>query len=47
MTQEDLKIAYKVVSQIMNENHLMKDNSFNRVRNWISNTLADELTKNQ
>lgn len=45
MTTDDLKTAYKVVTQIMEENGLKRDNSFNRVRNWISNKLADELTK--
>jgi hypothetical protein len=45
MSVEDLKAAYKVVTQIMEENHLNRDNSFNRVRNFISNKLAEELTK--
>ena len=39
----DLKIAYKIISQIMKENHFEKDNSFNRVRNFISNKLCDNL----
>ena len=45
MTIEELKIAYKVVTKIMEENHLTKDNSFNRVKNFISNKLCDILTK--
>ena len=43
LTVDDLKTAYKVVTKIMKENNLMKDNSFNRVRNWISNSLCDNL----
>ena len=43
LTVDDLKTAYKVVTKIMKENNLMKDNSFNRVRNWISNYLCDNL----
>lgn len=43
MTQEELKTAYKVVSKIMEENHLTRDNSFNRVKNFISNKLCDSL----
>lgn len=43
MTLEELKTAYKVVTKIMEENRLMKDNSFNRVRNFISNKLCDSL----
>ena len=44
MTVDELKIAYKVVTKIMEENRLTKDNSFNRVKNFISNKLCDELT---
>ena len=44
MSTEELKIAYKVISKIMEENRLTKDNSFNRVKNFISNKLADILT---
>lgn len=43
MTLSELKTAYKVVTKIMKANNLMHDNSFNRVRNWISNTLCDML----
>lgn len=43
LTVDDLKTAYKVVTKIMKENNLMKDNSFTRVRNWISNSLCDNL----
>ena len=44
MTIDELKTAYKVVTKIMEENRLTKDNSFNRVKNFISNKLCDELT---
>ena len=47
MTQEELKTAYKVVSKIMEENHLTRDNSFNRVKNFISNKLCDMLVDGQ
>ena len=47
MTQDELKIAYKVVSKIMEENHLTRDNSFNRVKNFISNKLCDMLVDGQ
>ena len=47
LTVDDLKTAYKVVTKIMKENNLMKDNSFNRVRNWISNSLCDNLVWNK
>lgn len=45
MTTDELKTAYKVITKLMEENNLKRDNSFNRVRNFISNKLADELTK--
>ena len=44
MKIEELKTAYKVITKIMEENRLQKDNSFNRVKNFISNKLCDELT---
>jgi hypothetical protein len=44
MTVEELKTAYSVVTKIMEENHLQRDNSFNRVKNFISNKLCDILT---
>ena len=47
MSIEELKTAYKVVSKIMEENHLTKDNSFNRVKNFISNKLCDSLVENK
>lgn len=43
-TVDELKTAYKVVTKIMEENHLQRDNSFNRVKNFISNKLCDVLT---
>ena len=45
MTETELTIAYKVISKIMEENHLTKDNSFNRVKNFISNKLCDILVE--
>ena len=45
MSIEELKTAYKVVTQIMEENHLTRDNSFNRVKNFISNKLCDILVE--
>ena len=47
MKIEELKTAYKVITKIMEENRLQKDNSFNRVKNFISNKLCDELTNEQ
>lgn len=46
MTVEELKTAYSVVTkimEIMEENRLQRDNSFNRVKNFISNKLCDIL----
>ena len=43
MTINELRTAYKVVTKIMEENHLTKDNSFNRVKNFISNKICDTL----
>jgi len=43
MTIEELKIAYKVIIKIMEEDSLTKDNSFNRVKNFISNKICDKL----
>ena len=45
MTIEELKTAYKVVTKIMEENRLTRDNSFNRVKNFISNKLCDSLVE--
>ena len=47
MSIEELKIAYKVISKIMEENRLTKDNSFNRVKNFISNKLCDSLVEDK
>ena len=47
MTVQELKIAYSVVTKIMEENRLQRDNSFNRVKNFISNKLCDILTNEQ
>ena len=45
MTNDELKTAYMVVKKIMEENHLTHDNSFNRVKNFISNKLCDNLVE--
>lgn len=45
MSIEELTTAYKVVTKIMEENRLTKDNSFNRVKNFISNKLCDSLVE--
>ena len=47
MTVDELKIAYSVITKIMEENRLQRDNSFNRVKNFISNKLCDILTNEQ
>lgn len=47
MTVQELKIAYSVIAKIMEENHLQRDNSFNRVKNFISNKLCDILTNDE
>ena len=47
MTVQELKIAYSVVTKIMEENRLQRDNSFNRVKNFISNKLCDILTNDE
>jgi len=47
MTVQELKIAYSVVTKIMEENRLQRDNSFNRVKNFISNKLCDILTNEE
>jgi hypothetical protein len=47
MTVQELKIAYSVVTKIMEENRLQRDNSFNRVKNFISNKLCDILTNGE
>lgn len=43
----ELKIVYKVLSDIMEENKLTKDTSFVRVRSYISNMICDILTERQ
>jgi len=43
---EDLKTVYKVLKEIMEEEHLTKDTSFIRVRSYISNKICDEVIKN-
>jgi len=43
---DDLKIVYKVLTNIMKEEHMLKDTSFVRVRSYISNKICDMLTEN-
>ena len=38
-----LLTTYQVLNEIMQENHLTKDTSFNRVKNIISNMICDKL----
>jgi hypothetical protein len=47
MTIDELKTAYMVITKIMEENRLQRDNSFNRVRNYISNKLCDNLLEEE
>ena len=42
-TITSLKVAYKVLSEIMENDHLTKDTSFVRVRSYISNKICDML----
>lgn len=44
---EDLKIAYKVISEMMEskENCLSVDNGFIRVRNYLANCLVMKMIK--
>ena len=44
MSNKDLLIAYKVITEIMQENNMTMDNSFRRVQSWISNKICDQLT---
>ena len=43
MDLKDLKATYKVLSEIMENEHLIKDTSFVRVRSFISNKICDIL----
>lgn len=38
-----LLTTYQVLNEIMEENHLTKDTSFNRVKNMIANMICDKL----
>ena len=40
MKIEELKIAYKVICEIMESEKMNYDNSFVRVKNWIANKLC-------
>lgn len=46
MNNKDLLQAYKVITEIMEKNNLMMDNSFRRVQSWISNQICDNLQVN-
>ena len=43
MNIDELKATYKVLSEIMKNEHLTKDTSFVRVRSFISNKICDML----
>lgn len=47
MTIEELKIAYKVITEIMETEQMNYDNSFVRVKNWIANKICNELIDNK
>ena len=47
MTTEELKIAYKVISEIMETEKMNYDNSFVRVKNWIANKICNKLIDNK
>ncbi len=41
MNKEDILATYKVISKIMTDEHLTKDNSFLRVKNYLANIYCD------
>lgn len=41
MNKEDILATYKVISKIMEDEHLTKDNSFLRVKNYLANIYCD------
>ena len=45
MTLNDLKITYKILNEIMENEHLTKDTSFVRVRSFISNKICNIIIK--
>ena len=43
MNTDELLTAYKVISEIMNNNKLNSDNSWRYVKNWLSNKICDQI----
>ena len=43
---DNLKITYKTLKLIMENEHLKQDNSFKRVLNYISAKIADFVIEN-
>jgi len=43
MNTDELLIAYKVISEIMNNNKLNSDNSWRHVKSWLSNKICDQM----
>lgn len=41
MNKEQILTTYKVISKIMEDDHLTKDNSFLRVKNYLANIYCD------
>lgn len=47
MNLEELKATYKVLQEIMKDDHLTKDTSFVRVQNYIANKICDKLIEDE
>lgn len=47
LTLSELKIAYKTINKIMKNEHLSKDNSFIRVKNWLSTAICDIVVEDE
>lgn len=43
ITLKDYLKTYQVISQIMEDNNKIMDNSFRHVKSWLSNKICDEL----
>lgn len=41
MNKEQILITYKIINKIMEDDHLTKDNSFLRVKNYLANIYCD------
>lgn len=41
MNKEQILTTYKIISKIMEDDHLTKDNSFLRVKNYLANIYCD------